>query len=171
MKRLTLLTAAVVAAASTAVALADREDADDRDDHDHHAGCHAVHAVIIDAPSTENCMSPFGFCAAGEARGNQGLNGSTLFTLDGFSSAPATAPGFGETSGVLVYTTRHGTLTVRETGVGNMGSKALGGVGASLEQVLEGTGRFSGATGTLYLASSAAEGQYTAIVTGARRSR
>jgi len=138
----------------------------DDDDGARHSGCHRVNAEIIDAPTTDGCTSPFGFCAAGNASGNQGLNGTTFYTFDGFSPAPATAPGLGESSGILVYTTAHGTLTVRETGIGNMGAKALGGVGASLEQVLEGTGRFTGATGTLYLASTAANGQYTAIVTG-----
>jgi hypothetical protein len=47
-----------------------------------------------------------------------------------------------------------------------MGAKALGGVGASLEQVISGTGRFAGASGTLYLASEAHDGSYHAMVMG-----
>jgi hypothetical protein len=127
-------------------------------------GCHPQHYTIVDSPTTDNCDSPFGFCAAGVAEGS--IHGTTFFTLDGLSPAPATAPGLGESSGILVYTTDDGTLTVRETGVGNMGAKALGGVGASLEQVIAGTGCFAGASGTLYLASEAHDGSYHASVTG-----
>jgi len=164
MKKLIALTGTLVLAAGAAIALADN----DRDqDNDRHDGCHNIRATIIDAPTTDGCTSPFSFCAAGEVTGNHGLDGSTYYTFDGFANAPATAPGLGESTGILVYTTSRGTLTVRETGVGNMGAQALGGVGASLEQVISGTGRFTGASGTLYLASTATGGQYTAIVTGA----
>jgi hypothetical protein len=162
MKKIILLTGFLVVAAGAALAVAGGDDRDDRD----RDGCHNIRATIIDAPSSDGCTSPFNFCAAGNVTGNHGLDGTTFYTFDGFAAAPATAPGLGESTGILVYTTPHGTLTVRETGVGNMGSQALGGVGASLEQVQSGTGRFTGATGTLYLASTAANGQYTALVTG-----
>ncbi|HEX4385596.1 MAG TPA: hypothetical protein VH083_21695 [Myxococcales bacterium] len=126
--------------------------------------CHDVHAIIIDAQATGGCTT--GFCAAGNVSGNLGLDGTTFYTLDGFVPGPSTAPGFNTSSGILVYTTREGTLTVRETGTGDMGAAAQSGIGASFDQILSGTGRFAGATGTFYLAQSAGGGKFTAIVTG-----
>jgi len=116
----------------------------------HEGGCRPVHAVIIDKSSPSGCTSPFGFCAAGTVEGNRGLNGTTYFVLDGVSSAPDTAPGFNVTSGLLVYTTDEGTLTVRETGVGKLSGKPSNGVLTSVQEIVSGTGRFVGATGTLY---------------------
>src|ERR1700741_2659515 len=84
------------------------------------AQCKAVHAEIIDASSPEGCTSPFNFCAAGKVEGNRGLNGTTYFILDGVASGPASAPGWNATSGLLVYATPEGTLTVRETVLGKL---------------------------------------------------
>lgn len=131
-------------------------------DSGHSDGCHRVRAEIIDAPTTEGCTSPNAFCAAGTVRGNLGLNGTTYFTLDGAVRGPASAPGFLATSGILVYTTSHGTLTVRETGV----SQSSSGLISAVQQVVSGTGRFAGATGHLYVASETIDGQFVADVTG-----
>jgi len=112
--------------------------------------CRAVHALIIDKSAPVNCASPYFFCAAGTVDGNLGLDGTTYFVLDGAVAPPATAPGFGVTSGLLVYTTRHGTLTVRETGVSKLTGQPSNGFLTSLQEVIGGTGRFAGASGTLY---------------------
>jgi hypothetical protein len=159
MKKIAVLTSALaVAALASSLTFAD-----DRDDDA--GGCKKIHATIADSPTTDGCTSPFHFCAAGVVDGDHGLNGTTFFSLDGFVAKANTVP-YGTTSGILVYTTDQGTLTVRETGIGNMGADALGGHGASLEDIQSGTGRFAGATGTLFLASTAANGTYTAHVTG-----
>lgn len=65
-------------------------------------------------------------------------------------TAPATAPGWGATSGVLVYTFPDGTLTVRETGMGKLSGTPSNGYLSSIQEVLSGTGRFSNASGFLY---------------------
>ncbi|HEY4241945.1 MAG TPA: hypothetical protein VGM88_19130 [Kofleriaceae bacterium] len=131
-----------------------------------HPHCTEVIAVIVDAPTTENCSSPYGFCIAGHVIGDDGFIGSTLYTFDGFSPAPATSPDNGESTGTEVYTLWGGTLTTRETGVGNMGAAAVSGEGAGFEQILSGTGQFSGATGVLFLSQTAANGEYTSHVHG-----
>jgi hypothetical protein len=112
--------------------------------------CKNIKALIVDSSAPDGCTSRFGFCAAGTVQGNHGLNGTTYFVLDGVSSPPDTAPGWGVTSGVLVYTTPDGTLTVRETGVGKLTGHPSNGYLTSIEEVLSGTGRFAGATGFFY---------------------
>jgi hypothetical protein len=170
----TAVTLAVTAAAALGVvaaraALADpdpRDPSDARAADAHLHGCHRVHAMIIDSRTTDGCTSPY-FCAAGLSYGNLGLNGSTYFTMDGIVKAPDPAgAGMAATTGILVYTTAHGTLTVRETGIGNMKADASSGIGSSFEQVQGGTGRYAGATGVLYLASEAGNGQFVAEVSG-----
>jgi hypothetical protein len=157
------LAVGTLALALGVVGLAPATFADDRDDDRH--GCKDIHATITDSKTTNGCTSPFGFCAAGVSTGDHGLNGTTYFTLDGFNGKAGGVP-YGATSGILVYTTDKGTLTVRESGLGNMGADALSGHGASIEDVISGTGRFAGATGTLFLASTAANGSFVAHVTG-----
>ena len=114
------------------------------------SNCKNINALIIDSSAPGGCTSPFGFCAAGTVQGNHRINGTTYFVLDGVSSPPATAPGWGVTTGLLVYTTKDGTLTVRETGVGKLTGHPSNGYLTSIEEVVSGTGRFAGATGFLY---------------------
>jgi hypothetical protein len=114
------------------------------------SNCKNIQALIVDSSAPQGCTSPFGFCAAGTVQGNHQMNGTTYFVLDGVSSPPATAPGWGVTSGLLVYTTKDGTLTVRETGVGKLTGHPSNGYLTSIEEVISGTGRFAGATGFLY---------------------
>jgi hypothetical protein len=126
--------------------------------------CHNIHAVIVDTHVTDGCTT--GFCAGGTVRGNFGFDGTTFFTLDGFVLGPAIAGGFNMSTGLITYTLRDGTITAREVGTGDMGAAALRGVGSSLDQITGGTGRFAGATGTLYLAQSASGGFFTSLVSG-----
>jgi hypothetical protein len=130
------------------------------------AQCKAVHAEIIDASAPQGCTSPFNFCAAGTVEGNRGLNGTTYFVLDGVASGPATAPGYSATSGILVYTTREGTLTVRETGIAKFMGHPSNGYGAALEEVVSGTGRFTGATGTLHVRQQDINSRFYSKISG-----
>jgi hypothetical protein len=130
------------------------------------AQCKAVHAEIIDASSPEGCTSTFNFCAAGTVEGNRGLNGTTYFVLDGVAEGPTTAPGFTATTGTLVYTTREGTLTVRETGIAKFSGHPSNGYGAALEEVVSGTGRFAGATGTLHVRQQDINSQFFSKISG-----
>src|SRR5688572_8409064 len=79
--------------------------------------CKKIHGLIVDAQVTEGCTSPSGFCAEGTIEANHGLNGTTYFRMDGAVRGPAAAPGSIATTGILVYTTEQGTLTVRESGL------------------------------------------------------
>jgi hypothetical protein len=110
---------------------------------------------------TDGCTSPNNFCTAGTVRGNHGLNGTTYFRMDGAVRGPATAPGSIATSGVLVYSTRRGTLTVRESGL-----SGLGAFFTAFQEVLEGTGEYAGATGHLWVAGEQVDNHFEAEVTG-----
>jgi len=114
------------------------------------SSCKNTKALIVDSSAPNGCTGAFGFCAAGTVKGNHELNGTTYFVLDGVSSPPATAPGWGVITGLLVYTTADGTLTVRETGVGKLTGYPSNGYLTSIEEVVSGTGRFAGATSFLY---------------------
>lgn len=109
--------------------------------------CKKIHGQIVDVQVTEGCTSPNRFCAAGTVQANHGLNGTTYFRMDGAVRGPATAPGSLATSGILVYTTDQGTLTVRESGL----SGFSGGFFTAFQEVLEGTDDYLGATGHLWV--------------------
>jgi len=128
--------------------------------------CREVHALIVDKYAPTDCPSPYRFCAAGTVEGNRGLNGTTYFVLDGVGTAPVTAPGFNVTTGLLTYTTEGGTLTVRETGVGKLTGSPSNGVLTSLQEIVSGTGRYAGATGTLYNTAVDINGVFYSDITG-----
>lgn len=116
---------------------------------DQEGSCKKIHGQIVDVQVTEGCTSPNRFCAAGTVRANHGLNGTTYFRMDGAVRGPATAPGSIATSGILVYTTDQGTLTVRESGLSGLSS--TGEYFTAFQEVLEGTGDYLGATGHLWV--------------------
>jgi hypothetical protein len=128
--------------------------------------CKAVHAQITDASVPQGCTSPFKFCAAGTVEGDRGLNGTTYFVLDGVATDPTTAAGFSANSGVLVYTTHEGTLTVRETGITKFAGNPSNGYGSGIEEVLRGTGRFEGATGVFHISQKDVNGRFYTDVSG-----
>ena len=127
--------------------------------------CKKIHATIVDVQVTEGCTSPNKFCAEGTVLGNHGLNGTTYFVMDGAVRGPATAPGSIATSGVLVYTTDTGTLTVRESGLSGL-SESGQGYFTAFQAVLEGTGRYAGATGHLWVLGEVTGGVFESEVSG-----
>jgi hypothetical protein len=134
-------------------ALAERDNKDGK--------CKKIQGTIVDVQVTEGCTSPNGFCAAGTVKGNHGLNGTTYFRMDGAVLGPATAPGTVATSGVLVYTTNRGTLTVRESGLSGLGSFFT-----AFQQILAGTGEYDGATGHLWVAGTRFDSYFEADLSG-----
>jgi hypothetical protein len=105
------------------------------------------HAVRV----TESCTSPVGFCVEGVITGGGSINGKTKATILGLTPSvglPGIEP---ETTlsaaGDRTIETSHGTLTLRFTAVFD----TVRGEFAELLRVTEGTGKFLGATGTLYL--------------------
>jgi hypothetical protein len=127
--------------------------------------CKKIHATIVDAQVTEGCTSPNRFCAAGSVKGNHGLNGTTYFVMDGAVRGPATAPGSLATSGILVYTTDRGTLTVRESGLSGL-SESGQGYFTAFQEVLEGSGEYEGATGHLWVLGEVRENYFESEVRG-----
>jgi len=127
--------------------------------------CKKIHATIIDTQVTEGCTSPNRFCAAGTVEGNHGLNGTTYFVMDGAVRGPATAPGSVATSGILIYTTDRGTLTVRESGLSGL-SESGEGYFTAFQQVLSGTGRYEGATGHMWVLGEVREDHFESEVNG-----
>ncbi len=128
--------------------------------------CRELRVIIRDASAPDGCASPNHFCAAGTVEGNLGLHGTTYFVLDGVVAPPANAPGFNMTTGVLVYTVPSGTLTVRETGVGHLVGAPSNGPLTSIEEVVSGTGRYDGATGTLWNNAVDTDSQFTSHIHG-----
>lgn len=128
--------------------------------------CKKIRATIVDIQVTEGCTSPNGFCAAGVVEGNHGLNGTTYFRMDGAVRGPATAPGSVATSGVLVYTTGKGTLTVRESGLSGLIESPAEGFFTAFQEVLSGTDDYAGATGQLWVAGHRTGSIFEAKVTG-----
>lgn len=127
--------------------------------------CKKIHATIIDAQVTEGCTSPNNFCAAGTVKGNHGLNGTTYFVMDGAVRGPATAPGSVATSGILTFTTRRGTLTVRESGLSGL-NESDAGYFTAFQEVLEGTGAYEGATGHMWVLGQVVENGFDSEVRG-----
>lgn len=112
------------------------------------SSCKSVHASLREQQATAGCPSTF--CATGEIDGNHGLNGTTRFVLDSSAPAPATAPIVSRSySGIFEIVAADGTLTLRETGI-NTPRPAGGRMLSSVAPVINGTGRFAGATGTIF---------------------
>jgi hypothetical protein len=127
--------------------------------------CKKIQGTIIDAQVTEGCTSPNKFCAAGAVTGNHGLNGTTYFVMDGAVRGPATAPGSLATSGILIYTTDRGTLTVRESGLSGLRESDTG-YFTAFQQVVSGTGEYEGATGHLWVLGTARENDFSSEIQG-----
>jgi len=91
--------------------------------------------------------------------------------VDSIAPGPSTAPNPGATlsySGVLQITTAHGILKMRDSGIldGSAGTPT-GGFFSSFDQVLSGTEKYAGATGSLFIGGKTINGQFvTSVITG-----
>jgi hypothetical protein len=122
--------------------------------------CKRFEAQVIDQRKVEGCTALF--CTAGTIDGNRGLNGTIESSFDSFAAGPATTPEPARTlsfSLVSVFTTAHGTLTTRETGItsGNaLDPKRR--LFAGFGEFIGGTGRYAGATGWLQFGGRVRDG-------------
>jgi hypothetical protein len=124
------------------------------------------HAVRV----TEGCTSPVGFCVEGVITGGGSINGKTKATILGLAPSVGLAGIEPETTlsvaGDRTIETPHGTLTLRFTAVFD----TVRGEFSELLRVTDGTGKFLGATGTLYLTGRlgadgiSIEGDFTGVV-------
>ena len=109
-----------------------------------HLVCRDIRAEIHELFTTDNCTSPLAFCSAGTIDGNFGLEGTTFFSVDGSATTPVESPGTSSFTGIFTITTDRGTLTLRETGISYpRRGNPEGGVLATIDEVLSGTGRFA----------------------------
>lgn len=110
--------------------------------------CKQIHANLQSHVVT--CNGPFGLCTNGQVTGDGLLRGTTLFTLTGLDTSTGTNLGDLPTTisdaGNWTVTTAHGTLTTSSVGVLDQAE----GLFFDLGRVIGGTGRFDGATGTLF---------------------
>lgn len=130
--------------------------------------CKAIHADLVEVPSTTGCDPGLTSCFLGEVAGNHGLRGTTHFRGDSGAAGPSTGlPGFISYSGPFQYRTANGTLIMRETGVTNqsVGQPQSGAVTA-YQQVVGGTGVFAAATGFLFVSGRNVGGTIETAVFG-----
>jgi len=99
---------------------------------------------------------------AGKIIGGGLLHGTTTATLN--IAAIDQTTGDATYVGVVMITTKHGTLTLNDVGLFNL----VTGVFSSHSTVAGGTGRFAGATGDLYFAGivDLASGNFTDEISG-----
>jgi len=109
-------------------------------------GCKPIHAVQRDVLVTEGCPSPIGFCAGGTITGNHGLRGASFFSAVSFNSIPGEAPTRQVVPGISTFTTNQGVITISDVSVFDTERGTFAGVG----HIVEGTGRFAGATGDVF---------------------
>jgi hypothetical protein len=107
--------------------------------------CKPIHAVQRDVLVTENCPSPIGFCAAGTITGNHGLRGTTFYSSRGFHPVPGEEPTRQVVVGTTTFTTDDGVIIIEDLSV----FETVRGTFAGVAPIVEGTGRFAGATGDI----------------------
>ncbi|MGH8076663.1 MAG: hypothetical protein ACREPE_04975 [Lysobacter sp.] len=126
-----------------------------------HAGqCKSFRVAVVDIPALEGC--PTFFCTSGTIDGNLGLRGTIDATFDSYAKGPATTPEPGRTnsfSSQSVITTKHGTLTARETLIASTQAlepsrRFFAGFG----EFIGGTGEYAGATGYMQFAGRQHDG-------------
>jgi hypothetical protein len=124
------------------------------------AHCHPVRARITDAVAPEGCMSPVGLCTAGTVSGGP-LEGTIAATVQ--AVAPGATPGTLSLDAVDTITTRNGSITFHFSGLFD----PINGLVTFFGQSPTGTGRFAGATGTIYVNGAAASaGTFDSDVSG-----
>lgn len=132
-----------------------------------HPSCKRIEATLVETPSTTGCKPEHTSCFLGEARGNRGFRASTYFKGDSAGVAPPATPDFLPYSGRFEYTTSHGTLVMRETGLTNQsqGNPESGAVTA-YQKVVEATGDLAGSTGYFFVSGFNRDGRILTRVFG-----
>jgi hypothetical protein len=164
------LVALVCSISTVAVAVS----ADDQGRRDRDTKCRSIDGKLASVRVADHCGSPVDFCAVGVITGDGLVGGS--FKASAFGFAPSVGlPGL-EPETTLSYAgertidTTRGTLTLRFTGVFDTARAEF----SELERVAAGTGRFEGASGTVWVAGhsiasgTAFEGKVTGEVCLAR---
>jgi hypothetical protein len=110
------------------------------------SGCISIFATEQSALITNGCNSPVGFCAGGTFNGNHGFKGTSFFSAISFEAIPNDALGRQVVPGVSTYTTDEGAITISDVSVFDAARGTFSGIG----RIVQGTGRFAGATGDIF---------------------
>ena len=111
-----------------------------------HAGnCKTIRGDLFEIAATVGCNPGLASCFLGAVHGNHGFNGITHFHADSGAAGPATSPGFVSYGGAFEYRTAQGTIYARETGVTDPG------VVTAYQKIVDGTGKYRGATGHFFV--------------------
>ena len=109
--------------------------------------CLVITGTQRDVLVTTGCTSPIGFCAGGTFQGNHGFRGTTAFSASAFVPIPGDAFGRLTVPGQSTYQTRSdGRIVVSDVSVFDTARGTFAGVG----RIVEGTGKFTGATGDVF---------------------
>jgi len=119
--------------------------------------CWDVRGAITVSFSAGDCASVVGLCTQGVIDADGFLEGTTRYTATGIGGGvagetsivtpPAEPPSTWTYAGELLVTTALGTLRMNDVGV----LDTAHGLFTELDRVLDGTGLYEGATGTLYM--------------------
>jgi hypothetical protein len=104
--------------------------------------CKEIDTLISTSYFLSGCTSPYGLCTAGTVAGGP-LAGTTRFVV--LTLGPGASPADLVYTGELVITTKHGSVTVHDSGVFNQ----VTGKYFELQQIISGTKKFEHATGAL----------------------
>jgi hypothetical protein len=122
--------------------------------------CKRFKAQVIDQRLVEGCTAQF--CTTGIIDGTNGLNGTIESAFDSFAAGPQTTPEPSRTlsfSLISKFTTPHGTLITRETGITSGNAlEPKRRLFAGFGEFTGGTGRYEGASGWLQFGGRVREG-------------
>jgi len=110
--------------------------------------CKSVFAEEHSTLITTGCNSPVGFCAGGTFKGNHGFRGTSFFSAISFDPITNDPQGRQVVPGVSTYTTDDGSITISDVSVFDVARGTFSGIG----RIVQGTGRFAGATGDIFTA-------------------
>jgi hypothetical protein len=110
--------------------------------------CKSFFAEEHSALITTGCNSPVGFCAGGTFKGNHGFRGTSFFSAISFDPILNDPQGRQVVPGVSTYTADDGSITISDVSVFDVARGTFSGVG----RIVQGTGRFAGATGDVFTA-------------------
>lgn len=108
--------------------------------------CKSIFAIEEDVFLTDGCTSPIGYCVGGTFRGNHGLRGTTFYRALSLEPIPNDSLGRLVAPGLLTFTTDDGAFTIDDVSVFDVARGAFAGVG----RIVEGTGRYAGASGEIF---------------------
>ena len=107
--------------------------------------CKSIRADMTEIRVTTGCDAGEPSSFLGEFDGNHGFRGTSHFRADSAGTAASTSPEWTPYSGPFRYELRDGTLLMREAGITGTGRVI------AHHAIVQGTGKYAGATGELFV--------------------